>query len=452
MDGLQTDTPSANRSACCNAAELTPRRTFNDNRSGALPPSLPSSAQMKVLMLTDQAIARDRRVQLFMDRYAARGWEVDVLNVLNLPNEGHSVGWLRAIWRSAVFAALRVLPLLPGLYRRARALLHGSATRAYDGLPLFSYSNLSLRETAGFFLQGALRAGPADGYSLLHANDLRCLIFAMGLRSGAPILYDSHEFNPFRNRRRMSWLRILANCGYEAVGVTRSRCVATVAEPIARAFSTLYGRDGTMLIENRYFPTTVTPVAVASQPVVPLQTTLLYFGALASGRALLLFNEVAKEQGVSGIAVIYDSSDEGARQLRPLLTAITVIEQQPQTPPAIPREATTGALAYSWCALEDVGLSYRYALPNKFFQSLALELPIIAAEGTYLAKLVRKHGLGLVIDLSSSPAEVARMLEAVDADRYSAMRHALRTLARTYASVPLETVADRCIDTAVRGR
>jgi glycosyltransferase involved in cell wall biosynthesis len=55
-------------------------------------------------------------------------------------------------------------------------------------------------------------------------------------------------------------------------------------------------------------------------------------------------------------------------------------------------------------------LSYELATPNKFFQALAVGIPIIASEGTYLSKIVIEHGVG-VIFTGDNLREIRLLLE-----------------------------------------
>jgi hypothetical protein len=65
---------------------------------------------------------------------------------------------------------------------------------------------------------------------------------------------------------------------------------------------------------------------------------------------------------------------------------------------------TEGNAAYMWCSFDETVLSYRFSLPNKFFQAVALGVPIIAAPRTYLGRLVRRHGFGMTVEAEDSGA------------------------------------------------
>ena len=51
-----------------------------------------------------------------------------------------------------------------------------------------------------------------------------------------------------------------------------------------------------------------------------------------------------------------------------------------------------------WACVNNISLSYRLSLGNKFFQSMALGIPVIASKGTYLAEIVTKYELGYIYD------------------------------------------------------
>ena len=48
-----------------------------------------------------------------------------------------------------------------------------------------------------------------------------------------------------------------------------------------------------------------------------------------------------------------------------------------------------------WASTENICLSYRLSLGNKFFQAMALGIPLLLQE-TYLADIVIKYKLGYV--------------------------------------------------------
>ena len=60
-----------------------------------------------------------------------------------------------------------------------------------------------------------------------------------------------------------------------------------------------------------------------------------------------------------------------------------------------------------WCCVENACLSYYFGLPNKFFQALAIGIPVIAMRGTWLACIVERHGLGAIFEEGGLGAIIA---------------------------------------------
>ena len=66
--------------------------------------------------------------------------------------------------------------------------------------------------------------------------------------------------------------------------------------------------------------------------------------------------------------------------------------------------------------------SYRYALPNKFFQAQAVGCPIIVYDKTYLSSIVRKYGCGLVFsDITSTD-----FLNSISNIKYTEMQQSMK--------------------------
>jgi len=86
-----------------------------------------------------------------------------------------------------------------------------------------------------------------------------------------------------------------------------------------------------------------------------------------------------------------------------------------------------GQAPYFWCAFDPSIPSYRHSLPNKFFQAMALGVPIVAMQGTYLARLVRRYGLGAVIEDADAEGE-----SLWTPARYEAARDAMRRFRAAY--------------------
>ena len=69
----------------------------------------------------------------------------------------------------------------------------------------------------------------------------------------------------------------------------------------------------------------------------------------------------------------------------------------------------------------------RVALPNKLYEAIYCERPIIVAKGTYLAELVERWGVGVAVD-HREPKELTAVLQRMrdDAGYYQAFCYRCR--------------------------
>ncbi len=80
-------------------------------------------------------------------------------------------------------------------------------------------------------------------------------------------------------------------------------------------------------------------------------------------------------------------------------------------------------VAVSLILIADQHLSYRYSLPNKFFESVAAGVPVISSAIPEVAALIRQHDLGIVIDDPSSPQAIAEaVLRAIEPQENQRLR------------------------------
>lgn len=252
-------------------------------------------------------------------------------------------------------------------------------------------------------LRRRLRASPQVTGSLI-ANDLYCAAALIGLAEarGLRKVYDSHEFQIDRGRRK-GLARIWIEYGLEAMVVAEVDEVLTVNAPLARLMQDLFAPRGPVrVVHNDHFEThPVAPSPAQASAPAPL---LVFIGSGLSGRMLAEAGEGALAPFER--ALFY--TGPAASLLAQATPGWQVRHCGDDYEPAL-LAAIAGRRAFVWCCLADECLSYRLATPNKFFQALALGLPIIASEGSYLAELCTRHGIGLVFRPGNADALAAGM-------------------------------------------
>jgi glycosyltransferase involved in cell wall biosynthesis len=66
---------------------------------------------------------------------------------------------------------------------------------------------------------------------------------------------------------------------------------------------------------------------------------------------------------------------------------------------------------------EDLGLNYRYALPNKVFDYIHAEVPIIVSDLPEMKKVVEKYKIGNILK-NRTPEELAKRILSMDKTSY----------------------------------
>ena len=244
----------------------------------------------------------------------------------------------------------------------------------------------------------------------IRANDQACGLAALiaWRRWGIPYIYDAHEMVPFRNRN-YGLARRSVEAWLERRVLRSARERVVVNRPIRRFYRRFYGVADIGVRVNDFFRPRDVAISDNGEPCV------LYVGAAGGGRLVRLAGASAQAGCRMLLAV---DRPAVAEKLMPAATVVGLEDYE-----AAVEEALAGTAPYMWCHLDGAILSYRFALPNKFFQAMAFGMPIVAAPGTYLARIVRVHGVGVV-----AGGDTLDAAQLWDRELYAARRAAVRAL------------------------
>lgn len=323
-----------------------------------------------VLHLTDAHDRFDRRVQAAV---AADGPDA------RLDVVGATPGWLE----TAAAAVVVWLCLPPALLLYGRPLSRITRRRGLPRGSLLAGTRRLVDDVArALAYVRANRAALAQA-RLVYANDQTCgLVGLLALRLWrVPYIYDAHEMVPFRNRS-YGLARRSVEAWLERRIVRAASDCRVVNRPIRRFYRRFYGAAAVSVRANDFYPVREIAPARDGEPC------LLYVGAAGGGRLNRLAETAAKLGCRTMLAV---DRPKAARVPGASVVGLDGYEDRVA-------DALAGAAPYMWCHLEPSVLSYRFALPNKFFQALSFGIPVVAAPGTYLARIVSVHGVGAVID------------------------------------------------------
>lgn len=275
---------------------------------------------------------------------------------------------------------------------------------------------------------------------LLHCNDYNTMWIGTATRTatGCALVYDSHELWPDRNLRPEPRWWLMA-------------CEALFVRAAHRTITTSPGYAN--VIAKRYrvpMPTVVRNIPRAAAPsgrAKPEDGTAVYAGALTVNRGLEQAIDALSHVPEARLRLVGPGAPAYIAALRERADRSGVSDRLEITPPVEPagliaalRPATIGlALIQPTC------LSYRLTLPNKVFEYIAAELPVLGADIPGIAEFVQAYGVGRMttpddtqeiartLRLMLQPEEQARLRERVrDAARELTWEHERELLASVY--------------------
>ena len=259
---------------------------------------------------------------------------------------------------------------------------------------------------------------------LYFSNDLDTLLpnFIVSKLKGKPLIYDSHEYFTqvpelvHRPRIQAIWRSL------EKVIVPLLKYTFTVSQAIADAYQQQYGVKFQVL---RNLPLLAESKAI--QPAYP--PVILYQGAVNVGRGVdLAIRAMAfVDHAVLHIAGTGDVIEEMKQLSRDLKLENRVVFLG-----RIPFEKLAGFTQRATIGIsieESLGLNYQYALPNKLFDYIHAQVPVLVANLPAMAELVTQYEVGQIL-VSRNPEQVAAQLVAMlDADKQHEWRANCRTAA-----------------------
>jgi hypothetical protein len=346
-------------------------------------------------LLIDEDPSFDRRVQTALAAYAP-------VRMVTLDCSRGAMAHLRPRLRDQLALGLAWPRIVVHGWRLWRFLrtAHGlAASSPAAGLGASWHGVLGARALAA----NALASG--QSVDLIYANDLICGAAgaALAKAGGARMVYDSHEVQFHRNRKN-GWLRAAFDSFIESKVIAQADEVRVVNAAIADLYRTVYAvpEEKIRVVHNNHFPV---PALQRSLPATAADIAVIYVGGGIHGRQLEQLAAQAAAASVPVHAFFIDAQPAFAADAGWYIGG-------PAYLPAL--EALAGERRCAmWCCVEDVCLSYRLSLPNKFFQAMALGMPVIAAAGSYLAAVTEKYQVGYIFE-GDNLAAIAAALRGED--------------------------------------
>lgn len=253
-----------------------------------------------------------------------------------------------------------------------------------------------------------LRKVNADVMSCHDIDSLFLAWIACLLKYRKPaLIYDSHEFEIGRNipRNKIQKLWILH---LERFLIKRCLFSIMVNDAIADEVQRIHRlKDRSIVVRStplRWFideqQCQCKRKEILSMIKSPQPTLLMYHGLVMQGRGLETLLEVVKLNSATCLLVLGNDEDNLRSKLKHMSQTLGVSDRVLFLP-AVPIEQLwkyVGAADVGMVTVLAVSKSYYYMLPNKFFENIQSETPMVCSDFPAIAPIVKKYNIGLTCD------------------------------------------------------
>lgn len=249
---------------------------------------------------------------------------------------------------------------------------------------------------------------------ILLANDLDTLLpnFLISRLQNKKLVYDSHELftevPELINRPKVQriWLKI------EKVIVPKLENCYTVCQSIADYYNTKYNTNF-KVIKNLPIKSELSEKKLVKND----EKTIIYQGALNLGRGIELMIRSMQYLDNTLFIIVGDGdiTNELKQQVQELKLQNKVQFLGRKKPEELKKITLHADLGISF--EEDLGLNYRYALPNKIFDYIHAEIPILVSDLPEMKRIASEYSVGEII-FERTPKLIAQQIQKIFKNDY----------------------------------
>lgn len=238
--------------------------------------------------------------------------------------------------------------------------------------------------------------------------------FAAAQRCNARVVYDAREFyfalgplagHPVR-QRVLAWMERRAIRRVHAVTVSGPLDADVLAQRYA-----LVERPAVILNTPPYADRVTSDLLRRHGDIPSGDLVLLYQGVVHHGRGIEPVMTAMAERSDVHLCVIGDGPARAALEQR---AAVLGVDGRVHWIGSIPYDelhAWTCSADIGLTLIEDVSMSYAYALPNKFFEYMRARVPQLVSDLPALHAMVQEHPVGILVDAALAPQDVTRGID-----------------------------------------
>ena len=270
------------------------------------------------------------------------------------------------------------------------------------------------------FMEFSVRVGArVKNSDIIHCHDyhpiLSIFLSAVFFGNHSKIIYDAHELETEKNGLTQLSRRLVSVL--ENWISKRVDGFITVSYAIQNYYVERFNFKHTEVILN--CPPTWEKVSkdlFRKKLKIPQQSLVaLYQGGFMPGRAIKQMVQAFQVNDIKNIDFVFMGYPASTKAGRDSFSMLLKISQEFENihfhDPVDPDNLGefTGSADLGFCLIEDLCLSYKFCLPNKFFEYAMAGIPILVSDLPEMRKLVEEYDCGVVCD-SISPDGIVRGL------------------------------------------
>ncbi len=268
---------------------------------------------------------------------------------------------------------------------------------------------------------------------VFHAHDIDGLLcaFLAALFKRKILIYDSHELwsdiYPFTNLRGVRWLLPLL----EKVLMTKVAAGITVNQSIAKYLSGKYHRSFLAIYNTTDSKLQKAPINLRKS--FPNQKLIIHSGGANEGRG---FEEMILAAAIlpKNYRLIFLGAGLAKSEIEENITALKLKKKIAFLPAVKPDEivSVVSQADLGLALTQKISLSYYYSLPNKLFQYINGELPVLGSNFPEFKNIIVSNHIGQVVNPSEPGLIAKKIVEMIKPLNQKKYRQNLKKIKKNY--------------------
>lgn len=210
------------------------------------------------------------------------------------------------------------------------------------------------------------------------------------------VIYDAHELETERNSLSGKRQKLYRKIERKFIGYCDR--VIVVGDAIAEFYKKLYPalEKPTVILNTPYYKINQKRDVFREKfNIAQDKTVFLYQGSLSKGRNVEMMLSLFKDRQRNDAVIVFMGYGDFEALVKSYANSYDNIYFHEAVVPAILQDYTSSA-DFGISMIEDSCLSYYYCLPNKMFEYLMAEVPVIVSNLPEMKKIVEQHSVGVV--------------------------------------------------------